>query len=713
MATGNCCRREQGAVRAARNCCVVALAVLLLPASGGSAAEPIYSPNVDRDLAFGWFATLGYPDVAKLPFVDVATGAWGQGANDGPQARHEHGFLLSQDGDRFSILTIGRNPFSKLPIGLETHQFTKTGPLTAAGRPALEHEAVNYEPADLAKFATAALQTGMERLTAGNRRYPTDEAELFVLAWACARQGHDSLATDLFDCAASFPDEGAAKLAARRSLEPRFSDQIAHQEMWRTIVAFGDPAVSRQQLLDRLHWIIKNFPDSEHFERAKATAALLAMMIVEDRNHTDRPTAGPEWEKLDHKEQTDELIFQLRDQNTRQQMQPGACHIFDSDKDTPAHRLAKIGFDAVPQLIDALSDPRPTRSVGYLRDFRFSHHVLTVGDCAQQILGQIAGRSFFKFGHTGGYMAQDGVIDSVAAAARAWYAEILKKGEKQTLIDAVASGDDQSVAQARRLLKKYPGDALPVLIAATRAAKIDFDRNQLVGLVGQVPGEPAQEFLLEELRDGPIASARLVAAKFLQHRGRPEGVATMLEHWRAKHLPDPPRDPGGPDPESADTHDVAIFLVSRGGVDGVKAVADRFADLPVALRLAIVSAFREMTSLNIVATGGADGSAPPANAAGSHDNQELRAAVVKLLITALNDTQPHKGVAVSWNGASVSEPRTCDMTSALLNQLDAERFPFDLLAPLAERDRSRAILKNIWLKELGKPELPLPEAGTP
>jgi len=691
-------------MRGAHKNCVVALAVLLLLASGGSATERVDSSYVDRTRAFNWFATLGYPDVAKLPFVDVATGGWSQGAGEAPLAHHAHGFLLSQDGNHFSILT----------LDLETHKFTKTGPLTAAGQPVEKHKVVDYQPADLVEFATAALKVATDRLTAGNRPGPGGEVELFVLAWACARQGHDRLATELFDCAASFPDEQAAKLATRRSLDPRFSDQIAHQEMWRAIVAFGDPAISRQQLLDRFQWIIKNFPNSEHNARAKATAALLTMMIVEDRNHTDRPTTGPEWEKLDHKEQTAELIFQLRDQNTRQWGQPGACQIFfwpDSDEDTPAHQLAKIGFDAVPQLIDALSDPRPTRSVGYLRDFWFSHHVLTVGDCAQQILDEIAGRSFFKFNHTGGYMAQDGRIDSVAEAAREWYAEVLKKGEKQTLIDAVASGDDQSVAQARRLLEKFPDDALPVLIAATRAAKIDFDRNQLVELVGQVPGEPAQEFLLEELREGPIASARLLAAKALQRRGRPEGVATMLEHWRAKHLPDPPRDPGGPNPESADTHDVAIFLVSRGGVDGVTAVADRLADLPVSLRLAILQEIAAKGNIRTAPKVDGDATADPQPPAEKEDATLLRAATHKLIIDALDDTEPDK--RSFWYSKLCSDLRVCDFASLALNHLDPERFPFDVTAPLAERDRSRAILKNVWLKDQGLPELPLPAEPSP
>jgi hypothetical protein len=48
-----------------------------------------------------------------------------------------------------------------------------------------------------------------------------------------------------------------------------------------------------------------------------------------------------------------------------------------------------------------------------------------------------------------------------------------------------------------------------------------------------------------------------------------------------------------------------------------------------------------------------------------------------------------------------------------LDHLDHEHYPFDLAAPLAERDRSRAVLKNTWLKQQGQPELPLPAELAP
>ena len=249
------------------------------------------------------------------------------------------------------------------------------------------------------------------------------------------------------------------------------------------------------------------------------------MMIGEDRAHVARQPADPEWEKLDKKEQIAELIFQLRDQNGYQMWSDGpSCDVFvtrDGSKDSPAHRLVEIGYDAVPQLIDALSDPRPSRSFGAGRSYSFPEYVLTVGDCANQILSRIAGRSFYQPGDN--RMAHDGATQQVEKEARQWYADFLAKGEKQSLIDATARGDKNSPDQGQRLLKDYPDAALPALVAGARAAKDRSVRSSLVHLVGRVPGEPSQAFLLEELRQGPILGPRLAAAQILHKQGSARG----------------------------------------------------------------------------------------------------------------------------------------------------------------------------------------------
>src|SRR5262249_42930052 len=154
----------------------------------------------------------------------------------------------------------------------------------------------------------------------------------------------------------------------------KIADDLARIEMWRGILQFGDPSIPRDSLLKRFERITKNFPTSQHHAGASETAALLKKMIAEEEDHAGGRKTGKPIDQLSKEEQIAELIFQLRDQNGHQVMQPGHCDIFDrigGKSDTPAHRLVKIGYDAVPQLIKHLDDERFTRSVGFHRDFYF------------------------------------------------------------------------------------------------------------------------------------------------------------------------------------------------------------------------------------------------------------------------------------------------------------------------------------------------------
>ena len=70
--------------------------------------------------------------------------------------------------------------------------------------------------------------------------------------------------------------------------------------------------------------------------------------------------------------------------------------------------------------------------------------------------------------------------------------------------------------------------------------------------------------------------------------------------------------------------------------------------------------------------------------------RKLRTAVESLLVAALNDT----------------EQRICDMAGGVLNQLDPAKYPFNLAAPLAQRDREIFAMKNVWRQANGPPALP-------
>lgn len=669
---------------------VLLLAFVASPGSGLAAAEPNPAAK-ERSEDFAWFSGLGYPDVKDFPLVRVATGLWSKSGDEPPKNRYVHGFLLGQGGDKFTVMY----------LDLATDTLTKSAP------EAKEHERVGYELKSLPEFAAEYLQELGERANAKPGEWPrrfgetiAQRAEIFVLAWGCSRQGHDDAAADLYFQVARMPSHRGSD-QPRLTLRQEIAGELAHAEMWRTVLQCGDTAVSRPQLLEAFERIVKNFPDSEHVKQAKENAKLLRQMIGEDREHAENRKAGKPFAELSSKEQIAELIFQLRDQNGHQWSQPGSCDVFvtDGKEDSPAHQLVKIGYDAVPQLIEALTDTRFSRSVGFHRDFYFSHTVLCVGDCAEQILSQIAGRSFYNAVSTSGYMHQDQQAAATKAAASAWYAELQAKGEKQLLLDETATGDDRAVYQAARLTDKYPDDALPALIAGARKSKEPWTRARLVALAGATKGDAPITFLLDELKNGPTRDCRLAAAVALHGRGRPEAVTAMIVEWNR------PRDD---EEDRFGRDDLVGFLAGCNEIEAVDALGRGLADRPVDVRVEVVSVFGRDGNLSLSHFGGAGLS--PGKAPNEKNRPGLRAAVLKLLLAALDDTEERYGMSGNWNGKDFSDPRVCDVAGHVLSNLDEKCYAFDLSASLAHRDRDRLLLKNVLRKEQGLPELPLPES---
>ena len=95
----------------------------------------------------------------------------------------------------------------------------------------------------------------------------------------------------------------------RGALEKDFG----HKMMWRAVTSLGDPSISRAEVLKQLEAILKNYPGSEHYERANKTAKVLRRMIVEDEAHARASITDLTRMPVD--EQVRELIYRLRDQN--------------------------------------------------------------------------------------------------------------------------------------------------------------------------------------------------------------------------------------------------------------------------------------------------------------------------------------------------------------------------------------------------------------
>jgi hypothetical protein len=456
-------------------------------------------------------------------------------------------------------------------------------------------------------------------------------------------------------------------------------EQMAHKIMWGAVEAFGDPETPRKNLLARFRLIVKYFPRTHDAPQAREYAGLLKKMIAEDGAHARRP-AKPIGNRT-QKEQIAELIFRLRDQKGSQSG-PGRCDIFTDPRGerSPAHRLVKIGHEAVPQLIRALEDERLTRSVQYGRSDAFTHEVLRVGDCALAILDKIAGRSF----NAGALMIEHGQAAATKKKVQSWWRAFQKKGEKQILIEAVACGDEQCFEQAKRLLKKYPEAALNPLMEGARTTKNPWLRAWLVGLAAKYKGDPVLAFLRAELH-GPTLGSRIAAARGLLDRNLDDGVKALVRQWR--DLAAERERPDG-------TGELITILASCNRGAGVRALATDWRKRPIDERIYVLKALSEE---------------------GCQRGQGKRSVAVaraidELLLAALDDMEERLAMSGSWDDKELTNPRVCDLASHLLSRGWKRPDLFDLSRTLKTRNRQRIELKNVWRKKQGQKPLPLPAA---
>jgi hypothetical protein len=639
---------------------------------------------------FQWFSTLGFPDVKDCSCVRVATGRWSQTGDDPPQNNYANCFLLSSNANSFAVL---------MP-DLTRCVFTNT----ATDVP--EHQRVGFEVMDLRRVVEVRLRE-LRNPDARNpwRRFGSrmsEDTEIFMLAWGCWRHGLESEALTLYQEARRLQQQppsvgvktpfslsvvGSAlkerfqKMLKRQpGFRERIEKAIAHKLMWDAVVNFEDPSITRPELLRQFETILKNYPHTEHRERARITADVLRRMIAEGDAHA---RSGPiDLARLSKDEQVRELIFRLRDQNGRQISQPGWCDIFADwqSTNTAAHQLVNQGYAAVPQLIAALDSDTFTRSVGYHRDFYFSHTVLTVGDCAASILQRITGRSFSVPISAFSAASKDEHASAARQAAQAWWTEFQKKGEQQMLVNGVRIGNDDAPGQATLLRLRYPTVATPALVEGIRAATNSWIRRQLVEELAKINNQQALEFLGHELLEGPDRQGRVVAAYALRPHNRDTTIQAMINEWESSAATNSTQDPA-----ESETEPVITFLAGCDSLKAISALAHDLSRRPVAERLNVIEALGETNSWDFQQT---------------HETPSpaVLKAMEECLVTALKDTEQRTGMSGTRNGKSFSDPRICDMAAYFLSERWPDRYSFDLAGSLPDRDRQRLECLDTWSK---------------
>ncbi len=681
-------------------------------------------------LAFKWFDRLSFPDVKGCKLVRVERGEGYYHVPGFAASPCREGFLVSDDEKQFDILTLDLFLLTLHKPDENTSKYMQ----------------FSYKELDLQEFAQRypsadTVDKGGDTFWPG---YPMLEtrAQAFALAWACYRNGHKKLATEL--CRevltsetfrtipyGSTPMGGswdhAAREKAKGDLTGLLQKDIGHALTWRAVVAFDDLSVSRPELLKKFETIVKHCGKSRTKGLAKEMVKILQQMIREDAVHSKRPHVPIE--QMSSEDRIAELIFHLRDQNGKQYGHPGFLSVLDDPRadQSPAERLFEMGYDAVPQLIEALDDYSLTRSVSCHRPYYFSHHVYRVNDCALEIIELIAQRSFYGRSYvehlskdggvqndsrdwdSGTHVSSEQKIAVIRKEIESWWHELQTKGEKQLLIDAARRGGRQVMGQAALLVEKYPAAAAEPLIEGARHCEKDYLRSRFIQLLGKLDVVKTESFLNEQIKEKYFPRSQVEAARILYDRGKLDVIATILKVWEQllidkEHRPLPP---GGLGPRDFVTPDDMEYGTKYSYIDdGLRHIAQFLVDSEV--REAIEVLGKDMPRLSIGQR--AEIIDHIGNKIGQTkkwlDEEELLhqedlghtalPAMEKLVVSLLHDTEVREGLSSYRYGKNYKDPRVCDIAALMLWVHFADKYEFDIESPQGIRDKQIQKCIETW-----------------
>ena len=625
---------------------------------------------------FEWFSTLGFPDVQNCPCVQLENGGHWSSSGKPESIEHIHAFVLATNAGKLKLfvtdLSIRTVTNADLPKGTTyCDHFDRVNLRDAAQT---EIVALQHRPAKADPFAHFS-QVSEER------------AEVFVLAWACWRQGLLPEAQQLYQQAKKLPPRihGHDNLSSfRKALEMDFG----HTMMWRVVGDLGDPSVSRQSIMNEVQEIPQKYPPSEYCRQARQMGHVLTRMVAEDQAHAR--TGSNDLASMPVAQRIPELIYRLRDQNVRQLMIPGRCDIFAAyplTTNTPAHQLVRLGYAAVPDLIATLDSDTFSRSLAYRRFSDAPSIVLTVGDCAAQILEKITGNSFYAPEYGNSYLAEDGQGPATRRKAEAWWAGFQKRGERQTLIDEVSTGGNDAPAQAELLFQRYSDMATATIICGAKAATNSFVRAALVRQIGKI-GEPSGlEFLEDEVLHGPLLRARAAAAFSLRRCGVQMATTAMMREWTRASEKDTA--------DQFEWDEVIEFLAGCDSADAVLTLATNLSHYPAAIKLEVISGIGETNRIF------------KRDEKTSFSTTTL-AAIEAALAGALLDTDECLDTSFGRDELTLADPRICDVAAWFLADRWPARYAFDPLGSLSIRNRQRLVCLNAWRAAHNLPPFEIP-----
>lgn len=352
-----------------------------------------------------------------------------------------------------------------------------------------------------------------------------------VLAWWALQRGLPLLAVELEACALQavkrLPENKEAVDLAT-VLGPSLARLRRHQAIDRA--SRGAP---RSEVVKLWKDVIKSGPKPQ--EEAEELAGLYEGMIRED-GAWKRP-APAAFAALPRSEQAKRWLRGLRDLHTTHGYPVGDRYLFQAPSEPTWRRadqeLYRLGWDALPLLIDHLGDRRPTRITYSLQNDQ-PLLLLRVGDCCRMLFEAITGHSIFKPTEKAKTLVRDGDPAEAQRKARAWLEDKRKLGEEAFYLAALESEDRLSLAAAH-LPRIDSARNLPRLLDLFQKGSPERKDILLPSLLPFL-GKPHQKFLEGVLELDPTGCALMAAQALWTRCGSDQGARKVLALLRAGRM---------------------------------------------------------------------------------------------------------------------------------------------------------------------------------
>jgi hypothetical protein len=298
----------------------------------------------------------------------------------------------------------------------------------------------------------------------------------------------------------------------------------------------------------------ERFPLSHLFERWTKIAALpknrwseeaavfvsLYKKLLEEKAAWVEPDAAA-LAKRPGRDRAEYWVHRLRDHAPEIPSEPGECRVLPmgmfsfQGKGEPdaAQELEKLGWSALPALIDHFDDPRPTRATC----FAPHNHgippswILTVGDCCQIVFDTITRMRYSVWEEAAYSPKKREMLDSAKAKAEEWWKSEGSKGPVHHYLPLLSPdhSDWTVYIAARKLIESDPGAELPRVIGIARKTTDWSRRRWLFEAAYPFLGADNRDYLESCLKDPEDTYELAGAARLLWEKcGSDEGVRQLI-----------------------------------------------------------------------------------------------------------------------------------------------------------------------------------------